>query len=204
MIPPLCFITDAGAQLSIPDQAEQAARGGAAWVQLRHKTLDDTGFVDLAKAVQARLDPLGAKLLLNDRIEVARALGCFGLHAGQSDGDPARIRDKIGPDAVLGLSIETKAQLAAIPRDCVNYLGVGPVRATASKSDHATPLGFEGLAAITRATPLPCMAIGGLGAVDAAKVRQAGCAGVAVVSAISRAPDPEHAARDFLHRWSTT
>lgn len=204
MIPRLCFVTDGDAPLSIPDQAEQAARGGATWVQLRHKTLDDAAFADLARAVRARLAPLGAELIVNDRIEVARAMGAFGLHVGQSDGDPARIRDRIGPDAVLGLSIEEMAQLAAIPRDCITYLGVGPVRATASKSDHAAPLGFGGLKAIVRAAPLPCMAIGGLTAADVAQVRGAGCAGIAVVSAISRAAHPQDAARRFLDQWSET
>ncbi|MDO6731867.1 thiamine phosphate synthase [Marinovum sp. 2_MG-2023] len=202
MIPPLCFITDADAPLPIVDQAEQAARGGAVWVQLRHKTLDDAGFADLAKALRARLDPLGAKLILNDRLEIACTLGCFGVHVGQSDGDPAEIRARIGPDAVLGLSIETPAQMAEVPLDCVTYLGVGPVRATASKPDHAHPLGFDGLADITRAAALPCMAIGGLTAADVASVRRAGCTGIAVVSAISRAREPERAARGFLDQWS--
>lgn len=204
MIPPLCFITDADAALAIPDQAEQAARGGAAWVQLRHKTLDDAGFADLVRAIRARLDPLGAKLLVNDRIDIACALDCFGLHIGQSDGDPARIRDRIGPKAVLGLSVEAEGHLTAIERGCVTYLGVGPVRATASKSDHATPLGFDGLATIVRAASLPCMAIGGLNAADVRRVRSAGCAGIAVVSAISRSPDPQGAARSFLDEWSVT
>ncbi|MBU2866397.1 thiamine phosphate synthase [Pacificibacter marinus] len=204
MIPPLCFITDAAAPLPIVDQAEQAARGGAKWVQLRHKTLNDAEFADLARAIAARLDPLGAKLIVNDRVEIARALGCFGVHVGQSDGDPAAIRARIGPDAVLGLSIETQTQLAAIPRDCVTYLGVGPVRATASKPDHASPLGFDGLASIARAISLPSMAIGGLTSVDVADVRRAGCAGIAVVSAISRAAQPDRAARDFLDQWSDT
>ena len=203
MIPPLCFITDADAPLPIIDQAEQAARGGAAWVQLRHKTLDDAGFAVLARAMRARLEPFGAKLILNDRVEIARALGCFGVHVGQSDGVPADTRSRIGTDTVLGLSIETQAQLAKIPRGCVSYLGVGPVRATASKSDHAPPLGFEGLASITRTASLPCMAIGGLTAADVTDVRRAGCAGIAVVSAISRAAQPDRAARDFLDQWST-
>jgi len=204
MISPLCFITDADAPLPMIDQAEQAARGGAAWVQLRHKTLDDARFADLVRAIRVRLDPLGAKLILNDRVEIACALGCFGVHVGQSDGDPADIRARIGPDAVLGLSIETQAQMADIPRDCVTYLGVGPVRATASKPDHATPLGFDGLANITRAASVPCMAIGGLTAADVTDVRSAGCAGIAVVSAISRAVQPERAARGFLNHWSNT
>lgn len=202
MIPRLCFITDADAPLPIPEQAEKAARGGVFWVQLRHKTMDDAQFADLAREVRARLDPLGAKLILNDRVEIACAMRAYGLHIGQSDGNPASVRNRIGPDAILGLSVETRAQLSAVPPDCITYLGVGPVRATASKSDHADPLGFDGLARIVRDSSLPCMAIGGLCAADTEKLRRAGCAGIAVVSAISRAPDPEQAARHFLDQWS--
>ncbi|MEM7728786.1 MAG: thiamine phosphate synthase [Pseudomonadota bacterium] len=201
MIPPLCFVTDADAPLPIPDQAERAARGGAAWVQLRHKTMDDAGFAELARALRRRLDPLGAQLVLNDRVAVARELGVFGLHVGQSDGDPAAIRAWIGPDMVLGLSIEAESQLAAIPRG-VDYLGVGPVRATPSKADHAAPIGLVGLARIMAAVPAPCMAIGGLSAADVPAVRAAGCEGLAVVSAIARAADPEVAARTIVNAWS--
>ncbi|MEL6511205.1 MAG: thiamine phosphate synthase [Pseudomonadota bacterium] len=203
MIPPLCFITDADAPLPIPAQAERAARGGATWVQLRHKTLADAAFAELARTLRDQLDPLGAKLILNDRIEVARELGSFGLHVGQSDGDPAKIRARIGPDPVLGLSVEAPQHLATLPADAVTYLGVGPVRATASKADHAAPLGFDGLADIVAASPLPCMAIGGLTAADIPDLHRAGCVSVAVVSAISRATDPEAAAQAFLKNWST-
>ncbi len=97
---------------------------------------------------------------------------------------------------VLGLSVDAEAQVAAIPKGCVTYLGVGPVRVTASKPDHAPPFGFAGLARIAAAAGLPCMAIGGLVADDVAAVRAAGCAGIAVVSVISRAADPQASARN--------
>ncbi len=202
MIPPLCFITDADAPLPVPEQAERAARGGAGWIQLRHKTLDDRSFAALARTVAARIAPFGARLIVNDRIEVARAVGAHGLHIGQSDGDPRAARARIGPEAVLGLSVEAEDQLAAIPPDCIDYLGVGPVRKTASKADHAPPLGLGGLARIVRAAGLPCLAIGGLSASDTAALKAAGCAGLAVVSAISRAADPKAAARILLTEWS--
>ncbi len=204
MIPRLCFVTDAGAPLPIPDQVERAARGGAGWVQLRHKGLDDAAFAGLARALIDRLAPLGVGLIVNDRVEVARTIAVTGLHVGQSDGDPAVIRARIGPDMVLGLSVEAEVQLRAIPRGCVTYLGVGPVRATASKSDHATPIGFDGLTRIVAAADLPCMAIGGLAAADVASIRTTGCVGIAVVSAISRATDPQAAARLLVDRWSET
>ncbi|MEJ6401881.1 thiamine phosphate synthase [Yoonia sp. 2307UL14-13] len=201
MIPQLCFITDPQAPLPILDQAEKAARGGARWVQLRHKTLPDADFARLARTLRERLSALGSELVINDRVEVARHIGAFGLHIGQSDGDPTQIRSRIGPDMVLGLSIENAAQLSQIPAHGVDYLGVGPIRATGSKSDHAPPIGFEGLTHIASATPLPCMAIGGLSAADIPTIAKCGCAGVAVISAISRANDPQRAAQAITDLW---
>lgn len=199
MIPALCFVTDAEAPRAIAEQALAAARGGAGWVQLRHKTLPDRDFADLARQLMAAL-PAGAQLVINDRIEVAMALDAPVLHVGQGDGDPALIRARIGPEMTLGLSVENAAQLAAIPEG-VDYLGVGPLRATASKPDHAPPIGLDGLAAICARTALPCLAIGGIGPGDLAGVKAAGAAGIAVVSAISRAADMEAAARALLNEW---
>lgn len=201
MIPPFCFVTDADATLRIPEQAEQAARGGAKWVQLRHKTYPDDDFAALARTLIERLTPLNAQLIINDRVKVAQAIGAHGIHIGQSDGDPGTIRTRIGPDMILGLSIESPSQIAAVPGG-VNYLGVGPVRATATKPDHAPPLGWDGLAEITKMTDLPCMAIGGLGPHDVAEIRKAGCVSFAVVSAVSRAAKPEQAARAITNAWN--
>lgn len=201
MIGPLCVITDPGAPLPVIEQAEAAARGGAGLIQLRDKHLNDADFAALARALIERLAPLGARLAINDRVEVACAIGAPVLHIGQSDGDPARVRARIGPGMVLGLSVEALDQLAAIPPGTVDYLGVGPVRATATKPDHAPPIGFDGLAAITAATTLPCLAIGGLGAADAPALRRAGAAGMAVVSAVTRAPDPQAATRTIVEHW---
>lgn len=201
MIPALCFITDAGAGVPVPAQARAAAQGGAEWVQLRDKTMDDRAFADLARLLQAELAGLGATLVINDRVELARAIGAKALHIGQSDGDPAQVRARIGPDMVLGLSIETEAQLDAIPAG-VDYLGVGPIHATGSKPDHAPPMGHVGFARIAARTALPCLAIGGITKRDATLVKAAGGAGLAVISAISRAPDMTAAARDLVSAWS--
>lgn len=198
MIPKLCFITDAGAPLPILDQAEAAARGGAGWVQLREKALADKDFADLARALMTRLAPLGVPLIINDRVEVARQINAPGLHVGQSDGDPRAIRNQIDPDMILGLSIEEEHQISTIPDGCVTYLGVGPIRATGSKPDHAPPMGFDGLMRTVAATDLPCMAIGGLTAKDMPAVEATGCKGIAIISAISRTVDPQAAAAAFL------
>lgn len=200
MIPPLCFITDAGAPRPVAEQALAAARGGAGWIQIRDKTRSDAEIAALAQSLLGPLHALGARLIINDRVEVAIATRADGLHIGQGDGDPARIRTRIGARMILGLSIDTQDQLAHVP-DGVDYLGIGPIRATASKPDHATPIGIDGFRRIVAATALPCLAIGGLTAQDATAIRTAGGAGLAIVSAIAHAADPEQASRTILDAW---
>lgn len=178
-----------------------AARGGATAIQLRDKTGSDAEVMALARALIAVLDPMGVPLIVNDRAEIARDAGAAGLHIGQTDGDPVRARAIIGPGKVLGLSIETRAQLAAIPAGVVDHLGVGPVFGTPSKTDHATPIGLDGLARIVADAPLPSVAIGGLKLDHTRAVRAAGAAGMAVISAISAAPDPQAATRALANAW---
>lgn len=202
MIAPLCFITDPEAPLPILEQALAAARGGAGLVQLRHKTLPDEEFAALGQALLAMLRPLGVQLIVNDRAEIARTIGADGLHLGQRDMPPASARIVIGPDAILGLTIECEAQLDELPVAGVDYLGVGPIRATATKPGHAPPIGMSGFARIAARTALPCVAIGGLGARDAGAIKAAGGAGLAIVSAISRSADPERTAREIMRSWT--
>lgn len=200
MIGAVCVITDPDASLPVAEQARAAARGGAWCVQLRDKAADDAVLVALARLLTAELRPFGTKLIVNDRMETAFQSGADGLHIGQSDGDPATARGRLGPGKLLGLSVETMAQGAAVPSG-VDYVGAGPVRATATKPDHAPPIGFEGLARIAAASPVPVVAIGGLGPGDARALRQAGAIGMAVVSAVTRARDPEAATRALVREW---
>jgi thiamine-phosphate pyrophosphorylase len=180
-----------------------AARGGATLVQLRDKRATDAEMIAQARRLRPALAALDVKLIVNDRIEVALAAGADGLHVGQSDGDPRAMRAALPAGRILGLSIDAAAQLADIPEECVDYVGVGPLRATASKPDHAAPLGLDGLAAIVAAAPVPAVAIGGVGLADIPALKACGCAGVAVVSAISAAADPEAAARALRAAWSS-
>ncbi|MGF1658628.1 MAG: thiamine phosphate synthase [Rubrimonas sp.] len=200
MIGAVYVVTDPDAPLPVFEQALAAARGGALTVQLRDKTAPDADLTALARALLAELRPRGVKLIVNDRLEVALAADADGLHIGQTDGDPAAARARLGAGKLLGLSVERPEHCAAVPA-CVDYLGAGPVRATATKPDHAAPVGFDGLAAIAARAPAPVIAIGGLGAGDAAAVKRAGAAGMAVVSAVARAPDPEAATRALVAEW---
>lgn len=200
MIPSLCFVTDADASRPVVDQAVAAAKGGAGWVQLRDKSLSDADFADLARILIAALADHGARLVVNDRVEVAIAVNAPVLHIGQQDGDPRAIRARIGPDVVLGLSVCNAEELAHVPEG-VDYLGIGPLHATPSKPDHAPPIGLDGFTALARAARLPALAIGGVTVRDAAAIKAAGGAGLAVVSSISRAGDMEAAARALCHSW---
>lgn len=200
MIGPVYVITDPGAALSVPDQARAAARGGARAVQLRDKTASDAELLALARQLLPEMRAHGVKLFLNDRIEVAIAAGADGLHIGQGDGDPVAIRALIGAGMLLGLSIDTEAQARALP-GCVDYIGAGPVRETATKPDAAAPFGFDGLARIARLVAVPTLAIGGLTRADIPALKAAGVAGMAVVSAVTRAPDAEAACRALVQDW---
>ncbi|MBK5923933.1 thiamine phosphate synthase [Rhodovulum sulfidophilum] len=195
---PVYFVTPDGAS---PELVLAAVRGGATMVQLRDKKAGDDALIELVRALKPELARRGVPLIVNDRLEVVLASGADGLHVGQSDGSPLALRRALGPGRLLGLSVEAMAHLGAIPAGVVDYLGVGPVRATATKPDHAAPLGLGGLARIAAASALPCVAIGGVGAGDARALKAAGAAGMAVVSAISAASDPEAAARALAGAW---
>ncbi|MGV8988025.1 MAG: thiamine phosphate synthase [Cypionkella sp.] len=195
------FVTPDATDLPLEQLVAQAVKGGATIVQLRNKTASDGEMTRIAGSLVSLLAPLGIPLIVNDRVEVALNSGAAGLHIGQKDAPVAEVRRLIGPDLLLGLSIETLAQLSAMPAGVVDYIGAGPVRATATKPDHAAPIGLEGLARIVAASPVPVVAIGGLRLADVTAVKAAGAAGLALVSAIAGAADPEAAARGFALAW---
>jgi thiamine-phosphate pyrophosphorylase len=199
MIGPVYVVTDPDAPVPLLEQARAAARGGAWAVQIRDKRAPDAEVARLAERLLAELSPMGVRIFVNDRVEVARATGA-DLHLGQSDGDPRRARDRIASGALMGLSVELVEQVADLPAG-LSYIGVGPVHATATKPDAAAPTGLEGLARIAAASPVPSLAIGGLSRRDVPALKAAGAAGMAVVSAVSRAPDPEVATRGLLDAW---
>jgi thiamine-phosphate pyrophosphorylase len=201
MMGPVYIITDPDAPLPVVEQALAAARGGAALIQIRDKRASDANIAALVLQLLPPLTALGAKLVVNDRLEVALRTGAHGLHIGQSDGDVEEARRRLPKGTMLGLSIETIDQARRIPPG-VDYIGAGPVRATATKPDHAPPIGFDGLAEIVAVAGLPTYAIGGLGPGDARTLRGLGAAGLAVVSAVTRAPDPQAATAALLAEWT--
>jgi thiamine-phosphate pyrophosphorylase len=173
--------------------AVAAVRGGATIVQLRDKGADAARLAETARALKLALAGSGVPVIVNDCAQAA--LAADGLHVGQDDMDPAAARAVIGPDRILGLSVETGAAAARVDPALVDYVGAGPVFATPTKPDHKPPVGFDGLARLCAAAPVPAVAIGGLTAAHAGPVLAAGARGLAVVSAICAAPDPRAAAR---------
>ncbi|MFK4015818.1 thiamine phosphate synthase [Cobetia marina] len=178
-----------------------AVRGGVSVVQLRDKHASDEEMIAQAIRLKALLDEYEVPLIINDRIEVALASGADGLHIGQSDGDPVEARRRLGEDALIGLSVQTLEQLKAVDVERIDYLGLGPVYATATKPDHAAPLGIEGLTQLVRSSPLPTVAIGGISLTNAGDVMSSGTDGLAVVSALCSAENPAAAAQQFLAQY---
>ncbi|WP_075880600.1 thiamine phosphate synthase [Vreelandella massiliensis] len=180
---------------------KEAVEGGVSIVQLRDKHASKEAMVEQAKRLKALLAPSGVPLIINDRLGVALASGADGLHVGQGDASVAEAREALGPDAIIGLSINTLAQLNDAPVERLDYVGLGPVFATASKQDHAQPLGFAGLAALVEASAIPSVAIGGLKTRHVEAVKQSGANGMAVISAICGQASPRAAAQDIAARW---
>ncbi|MGO6786237.1 thiamine phosphate synthase [Rhizobium ruizarguesonis] len=186
---------DLCAGIGMVETARLAVAGGATIVQLRDKHAGTSGMIETGRALKQALDGTGALLIVNDDVEAAIAIGADGLHIGQEDIDAMRARTLIGPDMILGLSVENEALAGAVDPDLIDYTGVGPVFATPTKADHKQPIGFDGLARLVKASPVPSVAIGGLKADHVAQVFAAGAKGLAVVSAICGTPDPEAATR---------
>jgi thiamine-phosphate pyrophosphorylase len=185
------------ADIGMVETARAAVAGGATVVQLRNKHVSTASMIETGFALRQALAGTSARLIVNDDVEAAIAIGADGLHIGQDDMDARTARRLIGPDMILGLSVETEALAAAIDPALVDYAGIGPVFATATKPDHKQPIGFAGLARMIDLCAVPSVAIGGLKAGHAAEALLAGADGIAVVSAICGTPDPQAAAAEI-------
>lgn len=195
----LYLVTDrrmAGAR-PIEDIVRAAVRGGVTAVQLREKECATREFVELARRLKALLSGSGVPLIVNDRVDVALAAGADGVHLGQSDITFADARALLGPEALIGLSVETMEQAEAAGRLGAAYLGVSPIFATPTKTDTAPAWGLDGLRRLRAASRHLLVGIGGIGVANAADVIAAGADGVAVVSAICGAADPEAVSREL-------
>lgn len=208
----LYYVTDpdlSGGRDRVAHTVEQAVLGGATVVQFRDKNADDDTFRKGVLACQEAIESAvakgaaGAELFVNDRLGIAVELGTH-LHIGQSDGDPAVVREALGPDRLLGVSVSSRAELDAIAAiGCADVVGLSPVWSTSTKTDTAPALGLEGVRELLAARPagLPAVAIGGINATNAAEVIATGVDGICVVSAIAAATRPREAAARLKELW---
>ncbi|QMU95771.1 bifunctional hydroxymethylpyrimidine kinase/phosphomethylpyrimidine kinase [Microbacterium esteraromaticum] len=193
----------------VVETVRDAVAGGVTVVQLRDKGASDASIVEqlvaLSEVIAGR-----ALLVVDDRVDAvleARLRGARvdGVHVGQSDLHVAEARRLLGPDALIGLTANTAEHLETVrtlPAGTVDYVGVGVIRPTTTKPDHPPALGVDGFRALAAESPVPAVAIGGIGIDDVAPLREAGAAGVAVVSAICSAVDARRAAQEIRRRWT--
>jgi thiamine-phosphate pyrophosphorylase len=182
----------------IADLADAAARGGATILQLRDKTSSARRLIELAGAIRARVAGMGVPLIVNDRVDVALAAGADGAHVGQDDLPSPAARAIPGPDAIIGLSVTSMDEIGTVDPAVVDHVGLGPIFATSTKLDAAPPLGAMAFRCIRGRLDLPVVAIGGIGLHNAGDAIRAGADGIAVVTAVAHAADPEAAARQLL------
>jgi thiamine-phosphate pyrophosphorylase len=185
----------------LPDLCRMLAAGGATLVQLRDKLSDTRVMVERARAIKAALGVV--PLLINDRVDVALAIGAAGVHIGWDDMAPADARRLLGPAAIIGLTINSPQRADATDLALIDYAGIGGIYGTTSKQTRNSPIGVAGMArviaALHRRRPgLPTCGIAGINAGNAAPVIEAGADGVSVISALSLADDPRAAAAELL------
>lgn len=195
----LYLVTDRSLSLgrSIEDVVEKAVGGGVTMVQLREKDSTTREFYQLAVALKNILHPFGVPLIINDRLDIALACDADGLHIGQSDMPYSVVRNLLGKNKIIGLSVENIQDAMDANRLDVDYIGISPVFGTLTKTDTAPALGLEGIREIMKISKHPSVGIGGINNTNVADIINLGANGAAVVSAIMSAPDPEKAAKEL-------
>ena len=173
---------------------EAALRGGVTLVQLREKNVTGRPFLERALAVKSLCDKYNVPLLINDRIDIALACKAQGVHLGQEDIPLGVAREILGDEAIIGISAHTSEEARLAELEGADYLGVGAVFPTSTKED-ASEVGLERLKQIRTMTKLPLVGIGGVNALNYAKVLAAGAQGAAIISGILGADDIENEVR---------
>ena len=194
----LYFITDS---TSVPEErflpvVEAACKGGATLVQLREKDKSTREYMELATATHEITARYGIPLIIDDRVDVALAIGAEGVHVGQSDMPVRLARKLMGPDKIVGATTKTVPQALEAYEQGADYLGCGAIYPTTTHVKTViTPV--ETLKDVVKAVPIPVNAIGGLNKGNIFVLKGSGIAGVCAVSAIMKAADPEMAAREL-------
>lgn len=179
-----------------------SVEGGVKAVQLREKETSARELISLGKRLLILLKPLGIPLIINDRVDIAHAVGADGVHLGQSDLSVAEARTILGKKAIIGLSVETLEQAEIAFKEDVDYLAASPIFHTHSKTDCGKPWGLNGLKQLCTISKCPVIAIGGINETNVEQIMDCGAAGVALVSAIFDATCPKKAAHTIIKRMN--
>jgi thiamine-phosphate pyrophosphorylase len=189
-LPPVYPITDTQiSRLSHAEQVALFADGGATVVQLREKRSAPAKFYEDAKAALATAAERGVQLIINDRVDIALALGAAGVHLGQDDLPPAAARRVLGDDSVIGFSTHSVAQAIEAGQFPIDYLAIGPIFATRTKENPDPVVGLEGLRTVREAVRgIPLVAIGGITPANVSEVLEAGADSVAMIAGLWSQP----------------
>ena len=177
-------------------QVEKTLKGGATFIQLREKHLDDAAFLEEAVELKELCRRYHVPFVINDNVEIALKMDADGVHVGQSDMEAGNVREKLGPDKIIGVSAQTVEQAVLAEQHGADYLGVGAVFPTGSKDD-ADDVSHETLKAICEAVSIPVIAIGGISRNNVMELAGSGICGIAVISAIFAQPDIEAATKEL-------
>lgn len=187
----------------LTDLLREAASQGVRLFQYRDKQASMKEAYRQALSLRQAAAEVGALLIVNDRCDLAMAVAAGGVHLGQEDLPITYARKLLGQGRIIGLSTHNPVQVREADAVQPDYIGFGPIFGTATKADHDPVVGIAGLRAIRPLTTLPIFAIGGITADSAGEVVAAGADGVAVISAILKAPDPKTAIRTFQQSLAT-
>lgn len=187
----LVAITDGlhGSEAALVRRCRDAAEGGATCIQLRLKESSPREVAEIARAI---IRETGIPLIINDRADIAIAVGAAGCHVGAGDVPATAIRKMVPASFIVGCSVGSDAELGGA--EGADYAGIGPVFSTSTKADAGRAIGLDGFRALAAKLSIPCIGIGGISAENAGSVLAAGASGVAVVSSIFSARDVKSAA----------
>ncbi len=183
-------------KMSLYQQVEAALKNGATCVQLREKELDERAFLEEAKEMATLCRSYHVPFIVNDNVDIAIACGADGVHVGQNDMAVSDVRARVGEDMIIGVSAHTVEEALKAEKNGADYLGLGAVFSTSTKTD-AGAMSYETLKAICSAVHIPTVAIGGISRSNLMRLAGSGVDGVAVVSAIFGAEDPGAAAAEL-------
>lgn len=177
-------------------QVEKALKGGATFIQLREKNLDEESFLQEAVEIKELCKKYHVPFVINDNVDIAVQMDSDGVHVGQSDMEAGNVREKLGPDKIVGVSAQTVEQAVLAEKRGADYLGVGAVFPTGSKND-ADDVSIETLKEICKAVKIPVIAIGGISKDNVLELEGSGICGIAVISAIFAQKDIEKATHNL-------